>query len=92
MTNPDELPLKWFHDLQLKKLSTKKNVAKAHWIDLTEAQLLKRIKDEYKELLRAMVTNANADSIIDECVDVANFCVMLAHKLQMERQNGEPQK
>lgn len=83
MTNPDELPLEWFHDLQRKKLSTTKNVAKDHWLDMTLRDLFSRLIDEMKELGDAMIAH-NAIASIDECVDVANFCVMLAHKIKME--------
>lgn len=81
MTEPNELPLEWFKDLQGRKLSTAKNVAKKHWLDMTERQLLIRVMEEVSELTVAITGKHGSEAIVDECVDVANFCAMLAHKV-----------
>lgn len=83
MTDPKQLPLEWFKHLQLVKLSTKKNVAKDHWLDMGYYDLHQYIVDELNELADAMI-EGNAANIIDECVDVANFAAMAAHKAHKE--------
>ena len=81
MTDPNELPLDWFQKLQLKKLSTPENMAKFHWLDMTGLALRKRLMDEVGELQTAIFESNDPEAIIDECVDVANFAAMLAHKV-----------
>ena len=81
MSDPKDLPLDWFKEKQFKKLSSVKNVAKTHWLHMTNRELFYRIKDEVGELDNA-IANKKRKEIIDECVDVANFAAMLAHKVK----------
>ncbi len=82
MSDPRDLPLDWFKNLQFEKLSTAKNVAKTHWLDMTPISLLSRLKEEVYELTMAMAKREGSLAIIDECVDVANFAAMLAHNIR----------
>lgn len=82
MSDPKQLPLGWFHNLQLEKLSHARNLVKPHWLKLSREQLLERVIDETHELSMAVQFNENDEAMIDECVDVANFAVMLADKIQ----------
>lgn len=77
--DPKDLPFAWMQGLQLDKLSTPKNMAKKHWLDLDIEELLQLLKDEVKELTIEIQDNAIAERIIDECLDVANLATMIAH-------------
>ena len=86
MSDPKDLPLAWFSKLQFAKLSSPKNVAKRHWLEMTIGDLFLHLSDEVDELEHAIeapcfsedkITNPAA--IIDECLDVANFAAMIAH-------------
>jgi len=81
MSNPKDLPLDWFKDLQFKKLSLLKNVNKPHWFNLYPETLLAKLNDEVRELTNAIAQKKSPEDIIDECVDVANFAAMIAHKV-----------
>lgn len=82
MSDPKDLPLKWMHDIQFKKLSTTKNVAKDHWLDMTPHELFNRLQGEVDELHEAMFRKGSPKDIISECADVANFATMIAHKMK----------
>ena len=82
MSNPNDLPLDWFKDLQFEKLSLPKNVAKPHWLTMNPDQLLHRLKEEVQELEDALSQGESIENIISECVDVSIFAVMLAHKIR----------
>lgn len=82
MSYPNDLPLKWMHDIQFKKLSTAKNVAKTHWLKMKPIDLLDKLRDEVDELALAIEINPPIpDEIIDECADIANFAAMIAHRI-----------
>ena len=78
MSDPKDLPLEWFGKLQLNKLSSAKNVAKSHWLDMSMLDLIQLLRDEMDELEEALC-DGNPAAITDECIDVANFAVMIAH-------------
>lgn len=84
MTNPNDAPLQWFASQMLKKLSLPKNVFKTHWRHLHYHQLIKRLKQEVDELVAATnpleLGNGDADAVISECCDVANFALFIADK------------
>ncbi len=92
MSNPNDLPLEWFKNLQFAKLSLPRNVAKfrtcRHWLDTPIDMLLSRLKDEVQELTGAIDQAKSPEDIIDECVDIANFVAMLAHKVKVDMEGG----
>ena len=60
---------------------------KRGWYRMTNAELIKRLKEEVaeleqelanKEALKGVGTPATSSLIINECADVANFAMMLA--------------
>ncbi len=67
--------VRWFSELMEKKLGD--NEWKGGWKDLNNPHLLKMMLDEWHELLNA-VTSDDKDSIVEEAVDIANFCMMIA--------------
>lgn len=83
MSNPNDLPLAWFQKLQFEKMSTDKNMAKTHWLNMTYYDLHQCIVNELNELTEAIITGGLV-SAIGECVDIANFAAMLAHKIHIE--------
>ena len=50
---------------------------------MSSLQLLERLEDEVKELTVALASETPSE-IIGECVDVANFAAMIAHKMSLE--------
>ncbi len=84
MSDPKDLPLNWFKKLQFKKMSSAKNVKKTHWLEMKPIEILNRLKDEVAELEFEIVHGNLSKKKINECVDVANFACMLAHKISEE--------
>jgi len=56
------------------------NSCKAHWNTVTNAYLLKRMKNEVSELESAL--NGDGENIELECADVANFAAMIADNVR----------
>lgn len=48
---------------------------------MSSLDIFKRILDEWNELSIALLTKGSPDDVISECCDVANFCMMLADKV-----------
>ena len=67
--------LKWFAEIQERKL--KQNDYKHHWSNLSDDQLFHKLMMEMAELFEAIST-WDSFEVIDECVDVANFAMMIA--------------
>ncbi|KKM91822.1 hypothetical protein LCGC14_1224720 [marine sediment metagenome] len=80
MSNPNDLPLDWFKNVQFEKLSLPKNVAKPHWLTMNFDELLHRLKEEVQELEDALSQGESMENVISECADVSIFATMLAHK------------
>lgn len=81
MSNPKDLPLGWMALKQFQKLSSRKNVAKTHWLDMDYPKLLELLEQEVDELFAEVeMVKPIPSRIIDECLDVANFATMIAHK------------
>ena len=59
------------------------NSHKTGWAHLSRKWILNRIKQEVKELEEA-IELGNKSFIIDECADVANFCMMMFDNLTTE--------
>lgn len=55
---------------------------KKGWNNLSNTHLLKRIKEETNEIEEALLNNVSPNEVIRECVDVANFCMMLADNIE----------
>ncbi len=69
----------WFAHAMKFKMREEKNLGKPHWKGLTMKKLLSRAHEELSvELTAAIVEKKDADSIISECCDVANFMMMIA--------------
>ena len=68
----------------LKKM--RKHRKKAHWRTVTNEYLFTRLCDEAEELANElMVDKPSAKSIILECADIANFCMMIADKARKDK-------
>ena len=67
----------WFLLEMATKLFLESNIEKSDWSECSDEYLLKRIKEEFNELVGAKI-KGNPDDIISEACDVANFCMMLA--------------
>jgi NTP pyrophosphatase (non-canonical NTP hydrolase) len=71
------LELAWFVHEMAKKLQ--QNVKKPHWHGEGIDYLFNRLKEEADELQSAIDNKAiNADAVISEAADVANFSMMIA--------------
>jgi hypothetical protein len=57
-----------------------KNSHKSGWQSLSRKQILRRIEQEVGEL-RTAIDMGSKVAIIDECADVANFCMMMHDNL-----------
>lgn len=68
-----------FARLMRKKLELPKNAAKAHWSELTNDQLLFRLREEVLELSLALEEEKSTpEDIMLECADVGNIAMMIA--------------
>jgi NTP pyrophosphatase (non-canonical NTP hydrolase) len=79
MINEVRTELYQFVAMQEKKL--KRNDHKLHWSNCTSEFLFGRLLDEVAELHKAMLTGVPSDTK-DECVDIANFAMMIADNLK----------
>ena len=66
-----------------RKLMTSKNLAKGSWIDMSDEEILGRIREEINELLRALLFGS-WDEIADEAADVYHFAGMGADPARKE--------
>ena len=74
----------WFAlEMQVKLDSNRR---KSGWDLMQPDEILTRIKDEVKELEDAIESGVKID-MVQEAVDVANFCSFLAHNMQYEIDN-----
>jgi len=62
------------------------NVHKKHWDEVPMIYLYQRMLEEEEELYTAL-KEGNAQSIIDEAADVANFSMMLADRARRENKD-----
>lgn len=69
----------WFADKMKKKLDAKSH--KQSWQSLSSKTLLERIRKELRELEYAIENKYTPEDIIDECVDIANYAMFLAHNI-----------
>jgi len=51
---------------------------KGGWSNCDISDLVDRVADELDELVIAIISDKGNDSIINECSDVSNFCMMIA--------------
>lgn len=75
-------PVRWFGTEMERKLCA--HDSKGHWAECTTAFLIKRMKEEIKELEKA-VKEKRVPAIISECADVANFVMMIADNADEKR-------
>ena len=73
--------LPWFAWQMALKLGESRNEAKGAYREMTVEELLDRIEDEVAELRLASGPGFSPADIANECVDVANFAMMLAAKV-----------
>jgi hypothetical protein len=71
------------------ELKLRENDHKAHWRKTNRAYLMERLRQEMRELERAVRANKG---VHDEAVDVANFAMMVFDFGDMEGQNLEELK
>ena len=55
---------------------------KRGWYRLTPKECLKRLRQETKELTRAIEQNKNKEEVASECADVANFAMFIYHNYE----------
>ena len=80
-TSPVRLAVEWFASQMEKKLRDNDN--KPGWSDEPRDYFTARIMDELNELTYTLHRNPNnRDAAIKECVDIANFAMMLADNLE----------
>ena len=68
------------------KLAT--NIHKGGWNEMTQQQILDRIKDEVIELETSINNNEGDEAVKKECADIANFCAMMIDNINREL-NGQ---
>lgn len=78
----------WFAKQMEKKL-TRRMAHREGWKDASPDALFTRLKEEVVELDEALIAEAPSLDIIDECVDVANFAMMIADNAIKEREDAE---
>lgn len=66
----------WFATEMQKVLH--ENRGKSGWEEMTDKQILRRIRQETKELTDAVENNESDERKISEAVDIANFCMFFA--------------
>ncbi len=74
----------WFSEQMEKKLLA--NDHKPGWNGLPDPYFVSRAQDELQELAEALARGMSPEDIIQECADVANFCMMLADKKRQHDQ------
>lgn len=75
-------PILEFALVMQKKLD--KNVHKTHYSTCNYEYLLRRAREEIKELKEAIKENKSINAVINECADVANFMMMIADNYEQE--------
>lgn len=78
--------IEWFKGRMIDKMCDPKNLAKPHWETMPQYDLWARALEELEELRKAIMLN-QIENVIDECCDVANFCMMIANN--HSRQNPD---
>ena len=58
------------------------NDNKCGWVHLSPKWIINRIRQETKELEKAIKNKATKRRIISECADIANFAMMLADNIR----------
>lgn len=78
MNNPpkENLRIDWFAEQMKHKLDLNRH--KGGWEDCKNHYLVRRLLEETAELVQSVMRNEDADTVIEEAADVANFCMMIA--------------
>lgn len=76
--------LEHFANLMEEKL--KKNDYKGGWKDEPPTYLKLCIKNAFNEFLNEY-QDGSVDSVIDECIDMANYCMMLVDVLSLKKED-----
>jgi NTP pyrophosphatase (non-canonical NTP hydrolase) len=66
------------------------NSHKTGWRTMTPVQLLRRLKQEVRELERAVRTDKHPDLVVMEAADVGNFAMMVADAVRFRADGGDP--
>lgn len=61
------------------------NDHKGGWAHIGISELIDRIAGELEELRAAYINDADNHELIRECADIANYCMMLADNLRLDR-------
>lgn len=78
MNNPpiENLRIDWFAEQMKHKLDLNRH--KGGWEDCKNHYLVRRLLEETAELVQSVMRNEDADTVIEEAADIANFCMMIA--------------
>lgn len=91
MTKPTDAPLEWFANKMLEKRSTSKNKRKRQWPRLPYYHLIGCLKNETAELIvetkKLESGDGDADAVISECCDIANYALFIADNARCGRLN-----
>lgn len=79
-------PVRWFAERMEERL--KAHDHRPGWKDSTFGYLQRRLRQEQAELDAALDKKWNAEEIIRECADVANFCMMIADNFRPAALDG----
>jgi NTP pyrophosphatase (non-canonical NTP hydrolase) len=65
----------------------RQNDYKEHWSTFEPETLFAMLQTEVEELKSAFLLNLTPPEIEKECIDVANFCMMIYNVLEMKLEN-----
>ena len=77
--------LAWFTNAMQTELDNNRH--KGGWGSMSQKWLLRRLRQETKELERAIAEGKN---VVEEAADVANFAMMIADNCAESKAEGEP--
>lgn len=74
--------IEWFVQRMEAKMGLPKNVAKGDWRNSNPEDIAIGLGREVMELAEAIRDSEPPENIINECADIANYCMMLADKVK----------
>lgn len=74
----------WFATQMQATLTHNQHMGKSGWENMTDKQILHRIRQETAELAKAVENNSSREDKIKEAVDIANFALFFAMRYKEE--------